>query len=81
MATNVRFLDQVTINSTSATSGEVTIYSASVDLGAANVLDFTGSGITSITNTGGVALINISGVTGPSGSAGPSGYLSYQLMM
>jgi hypothetical protein len=73
MPTNVRFLDQVTINSTSATSGEVTIYSASVDLGAANVLDFTGSGITSITNTSGYAIIDISGATGPSGSAGPSG--------
>ncbi len=74
MADNIRFLDQnITEATSTSTGGGISVYSASVDLGIATVLDFTGSGITSITNTNGVALINISGSIGPSGSAGPSG--------
>ena len=74
MASNVRFLDQVPISAFGSTGGgEITIASASADLGAATTLNFTGSGITSIVNTGGYATIDISGATGPSGSAGPSG--------
>ena len=73
MADNIRFLDQNVISSTSTQGGAISIFSASQDLGIASVLDFTGSGITSITNTSGIALINISGTVGASGSAGPSG--------
>jgi hypothetical protein len=74
MADNVRFLDQNVISSTStSTGGAISVYSASQDLGVVTVLDFTGSGITNITNTSGIALIDISGAVGPSGSAGPSG--------
>lgn len=74
MADNVRFLDQNVISSTStSTGGAISVYSASQDLGIVTVLDFTGSGITNITNTSGIALIDISGAVGPSGSAGPSG--------
>jgi hypothetical protein len=74
MADNVRFLDQnITEATSTSTGGGISVYSASVDLGIATILDFTGSGITSITNTSGTALINISGTIGPSGSAGPSG--------
>lgn len=75
MASNVRFLDSVAVSTFNSTDGGggVTIYSASSDLGTATILNFTGSGITSLTNTNGEALINISGVVGPSGSAGPSG--------
>ena len=73
MADNIRFLDQNVISSTSTQGGAISIFSASQDLGIASVLDFTGSGITSITNTSGIALINIAGIAGPSGSIGPSG--------
>ena len=73
MADNIRFLDQNVISSTSTQGGAISIFSASQDLGIASVLDFTGSGITSITNTSGIALINIAGIAGPSGSVGPSG--------
>jgi hypothetical protein len=74
MADNIRFLDQNVISTTStSTGGAISIYSASQDLGVVTVLDFTGSGITNITNTSGIALINISGTIGPSGSVGPSG--------
>ena len=73
MANNVRFLDQNVTLASTTTGGAISIYSASQDLGVVTVLDFTGSGITSITNTDGIALINISGTIGPSGSAGPSG--------
>jgi hypothetical protein len=74
MADNVRFLDQnITEATSTSTGGGISVYSASVDLGIATILDFTGSGITSITNTSGIALIDISGAVGPSGSAGPSG--------
>lgn len=74
MADNVRFLDQNVISSTStSTGGAISVYSASQDLGVVTVLDFTGSGITNITNNSGIALIDISGAVGPSGSAGPSG--------
>ena len=73
MANNVRFLDQNVTLASTTTGGAISIYSASQDLGVVTVLDFTGSGITNITNTNGTALINISGTIGPSGSAGPSG--------
>jgi hypothetical protein len=74
MADNVRFLDQnITEATSTSTGGGISVYSASVDLGIATILDFTGSGITSITNNSGIALIDISGAVGPSGSAGPSG--------
>jgi hypothetical protein len=74
MADNVRFLDQnITEATSTSTGGGISVYSASVDLGIATILDFTGSGITSITNTSGIALIDISGAVGPSGSIGPSG--------
>ena len=73
MADNIRFLDQNVSLASTTTGGAISIYSASQDLGVVTVLDFTGSGITDITNTNGVALINISGSIGPSGSAGPSG--------
>ncbi len=74
MADNIRFLDQNVVSSTSTTTGgAISIYSASQDLGVVTVLDFTGSGITNITNNSGVALIDISGAVGPSGSIGPSG--------
>ena len=74
MADNIRFLDQNVISSTStSTGGAISVYSASQDLGIVTVLDFTGSGITNITNTSGIALIDISGAVGPSGSSGPSG--------
>lgn len=74
MASNVRFLDQVSVSTFGSTGGgEITIASASVDLGTATTLNFTGSGITSITNVSGYATIDISGAVGPSGSAGPSG--------
>jgi hypothetical protein len=74
MADNIRFLDQNVISTTStSTGGAISVYSASQDLGIVSVLDFTGSGITNITNTSGIALIDISGAVGPSGSIGPSG--------
>jgi hypothetical protein len=73
MANNIRFLDQNVELASTTTGGAITIFSASQDLGVVTILDFTGSGITDITNTSGTALINISGVVGPSGSAGPSG--------
>lgn len=74
MADNIRFLDQNVVSSTStSTGGAISVYSASQDLGIVTVLDFTGSGITNITNNSGIALIDISGAVGPSGSAGPSG--------
>ena len=61
MATNKRFLDQNVINpsGTSNNGGPITILSASVDLGKANVLNFTGSTVTDITVTNGVALIDL----------------------
>jgi len=74
MASNVRFLDQVSVSTFGSTGGgEITIASASVDLGTATTLNFTGSGITSITNVSGYATINISGTVGPQGSTGPVG--------
>jgi hypothetical protein len=73
MANNVRFLDQNVTLASTTTGGAISVYSASQDLGVVTILDFTGSGITNITNTDGIALINISGTIGPSGSAGPSG--------
>ncbi len=73
MADNVRFLDQNVTLASTTTGGAISIYSASQDLGVVTVLDFTGSGVTDITNTNGIAIINISGTVGPSGSTGPSG--------
>ena len=73
MADNVRFLDQNVTLASTTTGGAISIYSASQDLGIVTVLDFTGSGVTDITNTNGIAIINISGTVGPSGSTGPSG--------
>jgi hypothetical protein len=72
----VRFLDQVPVGVYQVNSeggGGISIASASIDLGIATTLNFTGSGITSINNVDGIALINISGSVGPSGSIGPSG--------
>ena len=74
MVDNVRFLDQnATLTTSTSTGGAISVYSASQDLGVVTILDFTGSGITDITNTNGIALIDISGAVGPSGSSGPSG--------
>jgi hypothetical protein len=73
MANNIRFLDQNVTLASTTTGGAISVYSASQDLGVVTILDFTGSGITNITNTNGTALINISGTIGASGSAGPSG--------
>jgi hypothetical protein len=73
---NIRFLDQVPLgvygsnNNTTSSEGGVTVASASVDLGIATTLNFTGSSISSISVVDDEAIIEVSYTQFPfSGSA------------
>ena len=77
MASNVRFLDQISYSTTDGTGGAVNVENTGSLVGSATTLNFTGSSVTDITISGNVATIELTGGggggTGSSGSSGSSG--------